>query len=160
MQPAGWKSVPEVPSVFASPASGNSVPGVGHSPHSCDPTEHSRACAEVHCSLPNTSLKELKWAQPPQVPHLSGGVGKTLRFSPVLAKQQARHITQQEQPPGLKPGVQEGTTQLTHKTTGFGEGWGKSPLSPLVLITGYFPIPQTIPGLGHIKANKKQDTQD
>lgn len=37
---------------------------------------------------------------------------------PVLAKQQARHITQQEQPPGLNPGMQEGTTQLTHGVLG------------------------------------------
>lgn len=36
--------------------------------------------------------------------------------------------------------------------TGFEEGRGKSPLSPFVLTTGYFPLPQTIPGLGHTEA--------
>lgn len=29
----------------------------------------------------------------------------------------------------------------------FGEGRGRSPLSPLLLTTGYFSLPQTIPGL-------------
>lgn len=66
--------------------------------HSPEPMGHMRGHLGIQRSpVPEVTPKERRtgWAHPPQVPRSQRGQGKTLRLSPLLAKQreQARHLT-------------------------------------------------------------------
>lgn len=121
-------------------------------PCSWEATGHMRACIKVqHSPLPEVTPKEQRagWDHPPQVTHLlrEGGEDTWVitSFGQKTRVSQKRYLMVTASRAQPRHAGRNRTTDSWK--TSFEEGWGKSPLSPLVLTTGYFPLPQTIPGL-------------
>lgn len=142
--------------MFASPGGRNSGPSLGRSlflgAYGTHESTHRGPTFTAARGYPECT--ELGGLTLPRCHVRRGGQGKALRLSPLLA--QTTRTSQTGYSMATASRVQPRRVGRNYTTdswkTSFGEGRGKSPLSPLVLTSGCFPLPQTIPGLGHIEA--------
>lgn len=149
--------------MFASPDSGNSAPGLCHFPFSRAYGTHERTPWDPAFTSARGHPEGAKsWVGSPfpgamfaegagEDPQAITSFGQTTRTS------QTRYLVVTA-PRAWARHVGRNCTTDSWKT-GFGEGWGKSPLSTLVLTTTYLTLPETIPGLGHTKAGYPRERE-